>query len=288
MESFYKTFNALSEGLCSRRSFLGGMAAGSLLGVGAFAGAQAFAAEGDAGKTQAAADGAGKAPVAADGGGQAKTAAAGGLDAKKARSLIQPYAAPSVVTDEERLASTKKVLVVVDYQVDFVDGGVFGTVEPAIAIEDGLCEVIQRYRDNDDIIIYTMDTHPSDHYLETREGTFNPPHCIPGTEGWELYGKVRDLLSPDNAIQVLKGTYGSADLPAVLQLLQSQGIGIELVEFAGVSTTCRVLHNAIIVYNFFPELPLVFDERTTASYTDEKTAEQLNQLEGWGFIVKRG
>lgn len=133
-----------------------------------------------------------------------------------------------------------------------------------------------------------MDTHPSDHYLETREGTFNPPHCIPGTEGWELYGKVRDLLSPDNAIRVLKGTYGSADLPAVLQLLQSQGIGIELVEFAGVSTTCRVLHNAIIVYNFFPELPLVFDERTTASYTDEKTAEQLNQLEGWGFIVKRG
>lgn len=288
MESFYKTFNALSEGLCSRRSFLGGMAAGSLLGVGAFAGAQAFAAEGDAGKAPVAADDAGKAPAAASSAGQAKTAAAGGPDAKKARSLIQPYAAPSVVTDEERLANTKKVLVVVDYQVDFVDGGVFGTVEPAIAIEDGLCEVIQRYRDNDDIIIYTMDTHPSDHYLETREGTFNPPHCIPGTEGWELYGKVRDLLSPDNAIQVLKGTYGSADLPAVLQLLQSQGIGIELVEFAGVSTTCRVLHNAIIVYNFFPELPLVFDERTTASYTDEKTAEQLNQLEGWGFIVKRG
>ena len=54
----------------------------------------------------------------------------------------------------------------------------------------------------------------------------------------------------------------------------------------GVSTTCRVLHNAILLYNYFPDLPIVFDPRTTASYTDERTAEQLEELESWGFILR--
>lgn len=55
---------------------------------------------------------------------------------------------------------------------------------------------------------------------------------------------------------------------------------------AAVSTTCRVLHNAILLYNYFPDLPIVFDPRTTASYTDERTAEQLEELESWGFILR--
>ena len=55
---------------------------------------------------------------------------------------------------------------------------------------------------------------------------------------------------------------------------------------AGVSTTCRVLHNAILLYNYFPDRPIVFDPRTTASYTDERTAEQLEELESWGFIPR--
>ncbi|WP_302962356.1 cysteine hydrolase family protein [uncultured Adlercreutzia sp.] len=262
MDTFYQSLNALSEGLFSRRSFVGALAVGGALGLEAWRGAQAFGDGGSADASQA--------------------------PARQGRSLIPPYATPSVVEESDAVANAKRVLIVIDYQVDFVDGGAFGTVEPAMAIEEALCEVIRRYRDNGDIVIYTMDTHPSDHYLETREGTFNPPHCIPGTDGWELYGSVRDLLTPENAILVKKGTYGSRDLPMVLKALQHQGITIESIEFAGVSTTCRVLHNAIIVYNFFPELPLIFDERTTASYTDEATAQQLNQLEGWGFIVKRG
>lgn len=263
----YRFLNDVSENL-SRRSFL---AQGAAAGVVAFAGLSALQ---------------GCSPVA--GSATAAFAKEGGVSPDQAeRRVLQPYASPSVIPDDERVQNTKKVLIVVDYQVDFVDGGVFGHIEPALAIEDGICEVIQRYRENGDIIIYTMDTHPADHYEETREGTFNPPHCIPGTEGWQLYGKVRDLLSPENAIQVKKGTYGSRDLPAILSAIASQGIVLESVEFAGVSTTCRVLHNAIIVYNFFPELPLVFDERTTASYTPESTQEQLAVLESWGFIVKR-
>ena len=203
------------------------------------------------------------------------------------RRPIEPFAVPEVTYAEQRDAAVKRVLVVIDYQVDFVSGGVFGDIAPALAIEDALCAKIESYRDNDDIIIYTMDTHPDDDYANTREATVNPPHCVPGTPGWEVYGKAHDLLTPENAILVMKGTYGSVELPRVIEGIRRQGVRVESIELAGVSTTCRVLHNAIMLYNFFPELPIILDEATTASYTDERTQQQLLELESWGFIVRR-
>lgn len=210
---------------------------------------------------------------------EASTAAA-------AEASWKQYVAPTPVPLSQKAANVKRILVVVDYQNDFVDGGVFGHIEPAIAIEDALYNVIKKYQDNDDIVIYTQDTHPADTYPYTREGQFNPPHCIPGTYGWEIHGKVAELLTPEKAIQVKKPTYGSRNLPSIVQNIMDQGIAVESIEFAGVSTTCRVLHNAIILYNFFPDLMMIFDARTTASYTDEKTTEQLKELEGWGFVIK--
>lgn len=196
------------------------------------------------------------------------------------------FADPIVTEAQERLDGAKRVLVVVDYQIDFVSGGVFGEIEPAKAIEDALYDSIKSYQDAGDIVIYTMDTHPADGYDQTREGQYNPLHCVPGTPGWGIYGKVAELLTPEKATRVLKGTYGAKNLPAVIQLIKDQGTAIESIEIAGVSTTCRVLHNAILLYTFFPETLLIMDKNTTASYTDERTQEQLEELEGWGFCIR--
>lgn len=244
--------------MLSRRDFIGSVAAGSMLGSAALllGGSEpAFAAEPEGAPGQMAG--------------------------------MAPFATPFTTSEADRAAQPKRILVVIDYQVDFVDGGVFGRIEPAVALEDAIYQRVREYQDRGDVVIYTMDTHPSDIYADTREGQVNPPHCIPGSEGWQVYGKVRELLTPERAIQVMKGTYGSPDLPYVVRAIQSQGTRIEYIEFAGVSTTCRVLHNAILLFNFFPELPMVFDERTTASYTDERTAQQLDELEAWGFFVRR-
>lgn len=205
---------------------------------------------------------------------------------QEAARSISPYEVPSVSTESERASAPKRVLVVVDYQVDFVSGGVFGNIEPAIRIENALCDRVREYQEAGDIVIYTMDTHPVDRYQFTREASVNEPHCIPGTEGWEIYGKARELLTPEKAICILKGTYGSVDLPQVIQAIRNQGTNVVSIEIAGVSTTCRVLHNAILLYNFFPDLPLIMDRKTTAAYSDERTEEQLDELQMWGFFVK--
>ena len=83
----------------------------------------------------------------------------------------------------------KKLLIVVDMQKDFVDGAL-GSAE-AVAIVDN---VVDKIRNFDGDIIATYDTHP-ENYMETQEGKNLPvPHCIKGTDGWELNEKVQAAL----------------------------------------------------------------------------------------------
>ena len=82
----------------------------------------------------------------------------------------------------------KKLLIVVDYQKDFVDGAL--GFPAAKEIEDALCEKISSYQAEGQDIICTLDTHGED-YLRTQEGKNLPiPHCIKGSEGHQLYGKA--------------------------------------------------------------------------------------------------
>lgn len=86
----------------------------------------------------------------------------------------------------------KRLLIVVDYQNDFVNGSL--GFDKAKDLEKRIVELIQEYQNNNDDVIYTMDTHQSN-YLETYEGQFLPiTHCIEDSEGWQLYGKTKDLL----------------------------------------------------------------------------------------------
>ena len=70
----------------------------------------------------------------------------------------------------------KKLLVVVDYQNDFVDGAL--GFPKAKLIEEGICDRIIEYENNGDDVIFTLDTHYED-YMETEEGKNLPvKHCI--------------------------------------------------------------------------------------------------------------
>ena len=67
------------------------------------------------------------------------------------------------------------------------------------------------------------------------------------------------MLTPETAIMVKKGTYGSSQLPAVLQGIKDQGTVLTSIELAGVSTTVCVFHNAVMLYNMFPECEIILD-----------------------------
>ena len=102
----------------------------------------------------------------------------------------------------------KRLLIVIDYQNDFVSGSL--GFNDAIILEDYLVELIEKYHLNKDDVIFTYDSH-QDNYLDTQEGKNLPvTHCIENSEGWQLYGKINNLAKNDK--KILKNTFGSLEL----------------------------------------------------------------------------
>lgn len=84
-----------------------------------------------------------------------------------------------------------KLLVVIDYQNDFVDGTL--GFKKAKILEQGIYDKVCKCLQKGDKVLFTYDTHYED-YLETREGKNLPVlHCIEDTNGHQLYGKINDF-----------------------------------------------------------------------------------------------
>ena len=82
----------------------------------------------------------------------------------------------------------KKLLLVIDYQKDFVDGAL--GFPGAETLDGPIAEKIAACRAAGEDVVFTFDTHCA-HYLHTQEGRKLPiPHCIEDTEGWALYGQT--------------------------------------------------------------------------------------------------
>ena len=140
----------------------------------------------------------------------------------------------------------KNILVVVDMQKDFVDGAL-GTAE-AVAIVPG---VAQKIREFDGDIFVTYDTHFDD-YMSTAEGKKLPvPHCIKGSDGWQLDAHVRSALEGREYTAVEKVTFGSVDLP---RLIKDAAAGEDFsIQLVGLCTDICVVSNALLLKASFPE-----------------------------------
>ena len=79
----------------------------------------------------------------------------------------------------------KRLLIVVDYQKDFVDGAL--GFPGAEALDGPIAEKIAAYRAAGDDVAFTLDT-PGPGYAGTQEGKKLPvPLCFIGEPGWRLY-----------------------------------------------------------------------------------------------------
>ena len=130
-----------------------------------------------------------------------------------------------------------RLLVVVDYQNDFVDGAL--GFEGAEKIAPAIARLIKEFRDNKDDVVFTYDTHDED-YLNTTEGKNLPvPHCLKGSQGWALYPSINALLGDSLIFE--KPGFGSKELGHYIENHQYD----EIVLCGLVSDIC-VFSNAII------------------------------------------
>ena len=171
----------------------------------------------------------------------------------------------------------KKLLIVVDYQNDFVSGSL--GFEEAKKIENNIANKIKEYRNNNDDIIFTYDTH-YENYLDTYEGKHLPiAHCIENTDGHKLYGVIESLKN-ENDKCFNKNTFGSKDL--FFYLLENNYSQIEL---CGVVTNICVISNAVLAKTAQPEIDIIVDKNCVASNDDTLNNNALDVMKSLHITV---
>ncbi len=162
----------------------------------------------------------------------------------------------------------RKVLIVVDMQKDFIDGAL-GTKEAA-AIVDNVAETIKTF---DGEVIFTRDTH-HENYMETQEGKNLPvPHCIEGTDGWQIDKKLQVLRTGPMKI-FDKPTFGSVALAEYLKADEE----IESVTLVGLCTDICVISNALLIKANMPETQIRVIEKCCAGVTPQSHANALEAM----------
>ena len=172
----------------------------------------------------------------------------------------------------------QKILLVVDMQNDFIDGAL-GTAE-AEKIVPLVKEKIEGFEGS---VLFTRDTH-FDNYMETQEGKRLPvPHCIKGTEGWQIR-KELDALRTTEAIDKL--TFGSSELGQLL-VRKNEEEPIESITVIGLCTDSCVISNALLAKAFLPETEIRVDAKCCAGVTPQSHENALNAMSVCQIVIER-
>lgn len=174
-----------------------------------------------------------------------------------------------------------KLLVIVDYQNDFVNGTLgFAGAE---TLEDGLYEKAQQTLQEGGYVLFTRDTHPID-YSDTREGKYLPvAHCIAGSKGHQLYGRLHEFegaIQPHTLV-VNKYTFGLHDIGAYVNAL-CEGAP-DTIEVCGLVTDICVIANAILLHSAFPYADVRVLSALCGSGNKQNAANALALLQGMGI-----
>lgn len=153
-----------------------------------------------------------------------------------------------------------KILVVVDMQNDFIDGAL-GSPEAQAIVPQAIAKIKECAKDQRYVIFYTRDTHYED-YMLTSEGRHLPvPHCILGTDGWQVNADVMAASHGATFVDVQnKETFGMEDIVALLESIPDvcdiENYEVESIEMIGVCTDICVVSNALILKAAYPEIPI--------------------------------
>ena len=175
----------------------------------------------------------------------------------------------------------KKVLVVVDYQQDFVIGSL--GFKKAEELDSIICDKIKRYKDHQ--IFYTLDTH-GDEYLKSQEGKSLPiKHCIKGTEGHKVFGETRTCLHEARAQPLEKRSFGIHPQELHEQCFDFYEDELESIELVGIATNICLISNAIVLKTLYPEVQIIVDAKACASPDQDLHNKALDVLEGLQVVV---
>lgn len=170
-----------------------------------------------------------------------------------------------------------KLLIVVDYQKDFVDGAL--GFDGAENLDLRIAAKIKAYHEANDAVVFTFDTHRKN-YLKTQEGRKLPvEHCICGTEGWMLYGETGKQQGEED-LCFQKPTFPSLELADYITEEE-----FESIELVGLVSHMCVLSNAVMAKSAAPEAEIIIDASCTDSFDKELHEKALDLMEALQMTV---
>lgn len=182
---------------------------------------------------------------------------------------------------------TKKVLVVVDMQNDFLTGSLGGE-----HCRKAIPECVSLLRNEKwDRVFITIDTHDED-YQNTLEGRKLPvAHCIRDTWGQKVCREIADVVNqmkhveeiPSNErmfVEEEKGTFGSFNLAFGMNRHVDGFDKVDGVEIhmCGVCTSICVLANAVILRAWYPNARIVIHAKACGDVNEEMHLHALECL----------
>lgn len=177
---------------------------------------------------------------------------------------------------------SRKILVVVDMQKDFITGPL-GNAECAFVV-DKVADLIEN--GNYDEIFVTYDTH-NRNYMRTNEGKHLPvEHCIKGTEGYKLDDRIEEAINtvsgrhiPVHAFD--KTTFGSLNLALHFRngfLSKIENKPDTQIDFCGVCTGICVISNVLLAKAAVPETNIRVIANACACVTPESHKTALEAM----------
>lgn len=173
-----------------------------------------------------------------------------------------------------------KVLVVIDYQNDFVDGAL--GFEKAKTLEKVIYEKVCTALDEGTSVFFTLDTH-DDNYNNSREGRNLPvAHCLDESDGHRLYGSLADFYENPRVTMVKKSGFGSVTLPDVIR---SSCSAPDTIEMCGVVTNMCVIANAIILQSEFENADIRILSDLCASFDEKLHDEAIDIMKNMHMTI---
>lgn len=177
----------------------------------------------------------------------------------------------------------KKLLVIIDYQNDFVDGAL--GFEKAKTLEPFIYDKVNKYLENGEKVLFTYDTH-YENYLQSREGKNLPiVHCVKGTNGHKLYGRINEFINIKNILHYEKEGFGISPKD-MIKIANEIGNDIDEIEIVGVVTNICVISNIVLFQSQYRNSDIIVDAKLCASFDDNLHEKALDVAEGLQVTVK--
>lgn len=154
--------------------------------------------------------------------------------------------------NQNAMEETKKMLLVVDPQIDFINGTL--PVPGAASAMDALAGYVRERGDGYAVKAVTSDWHPYRHCSFDREGGEWPPHCIQHSAGAAVWQPLLEALNESRGgfTMLYKGDSIDRDEYSVMRNSQSSSVllriisalGIERIDICGLAGNVCVLNTA--------------------------------------------